>query len=67
MIPHCSTPARCSICIGATPRVVTTVAGATLVDGTPVAKDTRLLEYGKRGSEATRRKLPVKPAVRVRR
>ena len=37
MTDHCRSPETCSVCLGAVPRVVTTVAGVTAVDGVPVS------------------------------
>lgn len=33
---HCAAPDRCSVCLGAAPRVVTVVDGHVLVDGVPL-------------------------------
>ena len=36
---HCRSPSTCSVCLGAVPRQVTTIAGITSVDGVPVSSD----------------------------
>ncbi len=67
MTPHCTTPERCSVCLGATPKIVTVASGVVHVDGQPeVAKKSRAQRYAKRGAEATRRKHAPKPERRVR-
>ena len=67
MSPHCTTPARCLVCLGAAPRVVTIAGGQTLVDGA-VADQPYLQRRVSaiRGGRSNQRNYAPKPAVRVR-